>query len=103
MVEKITSQNFQKIIDKEKPTIIDFWAEWCTPCRILSPIFEELSNEIKTADFYKLNIEEEQELANKFEVMSIPTLVIMKNGKEIERIIGFSNKGALKAKLLSKI
>ena len=103
MVKKITNQDFQKIIDKEKPTIIDCWAEWCMPCKTLSPIFEELSKEIKNADFYKLNVDEEQALANKLEVMSIPTLVIMKNGKEIERIIGFSNKGALKAKLLSKI
>lgn len=88
-VVKITDKNFQKeVMGCETPVVVDFWADWCGPCKSLMPIIEEFAdahNEIKVG---KVNVDEEEELAAKFEIMSIPTLLVFKEGKVVNRASG---------------
>ena len=100
---KLTKKEWDKVENLKKPAIIDFSADWCMPCRALAPIFDELSAEIKEANFFKVDIDTEEELANEFQIMSVPTILIVKNNVEVGRINGFSNKETLKSSLLSKI
>ena len=89
-----TSENFEKeVLQSEKTVLIDFWATWCGPCRLLSPIVDEIENEASTqVKVGKINVDDEQDLAVKFGIMSIPTLVVMKNGQEVKRLIGVHPK-----------
>ena len=89
----ITKENFeQEVLNSEKAVLIDFWASWCGPCQMLLPIVEELSNEVSNAKICKINVDEEPELAEKFNVMSIPTLVVMKD-KKVENVsVGLMSK-----------
>ena len=78
----ITKENFEKeVINSEQPVLLDFWASWCGPCRMVSPIVDEIAEERKDIKVGKINVDDQQELANAFMVMSIPTLVVMKDGK----------------------
>jgi len=86
-VSEITEKEFADVI-KSKVALVDFFAEWCMPCLMMAPVIEELSERIKKVKFAKVNIDENSGLAGKFKVMSIPTLIIFKDGKEVERIIG---------------
>ena len=90
--------NYKKEVAESKaPVIIDFYADWCGPCQMMAPVFEELSEEYAgKLKFLKLDTEEEQTLAGQFGVRSIPTLIIMHKGKEVDRIVGFMPKDALK-------
>lgn len=97
-MENLTAKNIKDFMKKEN-VVIDFWAEWCGPCKMLGPIFEELSKEIKTVNFAKVNVDESAEIASEYSVRSMPTLVIFKNGEEIARIVGFSSKDSLKRKI----
>lgn len=91
-----TNANFEEeVIKSDKPVLIDFWASWCGPCRMVSPIIEELANEITTAKIGKINVDEESTLAKTFGVMSIPTIVVMKNGKVVNKSVGVKSKSAL--------
>ncbi len=83
--------------------LIDFWAEWCAPCRMLGPIFEELSGELEQIKFAKLDVTANEELAQRFGVMSIPTIILMKDGIEVDRMTGVVPKGILTDWLKSKI
>ena len=96
MVKQIKEDEFKEIINnKEKKVIIDCYADWCGPCRVLSPIIDELATENKNCKFYKLNIDEAEKISREYGIMSIPTILIFKNGKEIERTIGLKTKEEL--------
>lgn len=89
---KLNKENFDEILKSDKPVLIDFWAEWCGPCRMVSPIIEELEREYDgSAVIGKVNVDEEAELALRYNVVSIPTVMIFKNGEQAEKIVGASS------------
>ena len=84
----------------DKPAIVDFYADWCGPCKMLAPVFQELAKDMDgTAKFVKVDVDNTQDIAARFQVSSIPTVAILKNGKEVDRIIGFMPKQAIEAKI----
>lgn len=88
----LTDKNFQTQT-RNKVILIDFWASWCAPCRMMAPILNEVANELKgNSHVGKVNIEQYQSLAQKFKVRSIPTLILLKNGVEVNRFVGIKNK-----------
>lgn len=92
----ITRQNFkQEVINSDKPVLIDFWAPWCGPCRVIGPIVEQVAEENDAVKVGKVNVDEQPELAQAFGVMSIPTLVVMKNGEVTNRVVGVQTKRAI--------
>ena len=91
----INKNNFQnEVMNSDKPVLLDFWAPWCAPCRMVVPI-EEIASEHADIKVGKINVDEQPELANKFGIMSIPTLVVMKNGKIIQQVSGARPKNAI--------
>ncbi|MDO4602490.1 MAG: thioredoxin [Eubacteriales bacterium] len=95
MAKVFTSENFeQEVLKSDKPVLVDFWATWCGPCRRQAPIIEELAEEGYAVG--KLDVDQEMELAQKYQVMSIPTLIVFKNGKEEARVVGLTPKEKLK-------
>lgn len=85
----ITKENYeQEVVKSEKPVLIDFWASWCMPCRMVSPIIDEIAGEREDVKVCKINVDEQPELAAKFGIMSIPTLVVMKNGEITNKSLG---------------
>lgn len=99
MPTEVNKSNFDKEVLKADKAIVDFWAEWCGPCKILGPRFEELSKEMKDVKFCKLNVDENQEITAKYGVRSIPTLLMFKNGKQAGTIIGALPKDSLREKI----
>lgn len=96
----ITSENFEEeVLQSDKPVLVDFWASWCGPCRMLAPTVEEIAAERSDIKVGKINVDEEQELAVKYGVMSIPTLVVIRDGKEVSRSVGTQPKSAILAML----
>ncbi len=93
-VVTITSNNFdEEVIKSEKPVLIDFWASWCGPCKMVSPIIDEVANEvINSVKVGKVNVDEQTELATKFGIMSIPTLIVFKNGEVSNKAVGVRSK-----------
>jgi thioredoxin 1 len=91
---KITKNNFeQEVLNSKEPVILDFWASWCGPCRMVAPTLDEISEEMKgVARVGKINVDEESELASQFRIMSIPTLMVVKNGKISAQAVGVRPK-----------
>lgn len=89
----------QEVLNSDKPVLMDFWAPWCGPCRMVVPLVEEIAKERSNIKVVKINVDEEQELAMQFGVMSIPTLVVMKNGKIVNQVTGARPKAQILAML----
>lgn len=101
MAVEITNDNFkEKVLDNNGVALVDFWAEWCGPCRLIGPVVEDLSKEYDgKAVIGKLNVDDNREIAAQYGIMSIPTLLIFKNGQIVEKHVGVASKGDLKKKL----
>ena len=96
----INKNNFRnEVLDSEKPVLLDFWASWCGPCRMVSPIVDEIAAERGDIKVGKVNVDEERELAGQFGVMSIPTLVVIKGGKVVNQMVGARSKSQILAML----
>lgn len=99
-VLKITQSNFEsEVLNSEKPVLLDFWASWCGPCRMLSPVVDEIAEENPQIKVGKINVDEEGDLAASFRVMSIPTLVVIKNGQIVNQSVGVIPKSKILAML----
>ncbi len=96
MSMQITKANFQsEVMESDKPVIVDFWASWCGPCRMIAPVLEEVAAERSDIKVCKVNVDEEPELASKFGVMSIPTIIVIKEGQVANYAIGAMSKSQL--------
>ena len=100
-MESINEANFdEKVIQSSSPALVDFWAEWCGPCKMLTPVLEELSSENESKiNIFKVNVDENQQLAVKYGIRSIPTLLLFKGGEIQEQIVGLKSKSDLQASI----
>lgn len=100
---EITQENFDKeVLRSDKPVLIDFWAPWCMPCKIIAPAVEKLAEEMKgSVSVFKSNVDESPEIATDLSVLNIPTLILFKGGQEVARMIGVNSKEAIEAKIKS--
>ncbi len=96
MIINITKENFQsEVLKSDKKVLLDFWATWCGPCMMLSPTVDEVANEVSNVKFGKINVDEQGELAQQFGISSIPTLVVVKDGKVVKQSVGLIPKSAI--------
>jgi thioredoxin len=100
MSEAVTEATFdEQVLQSEKPVIVDFWAEWCGPCHAVAPVLEKIVEEHDDLRLVKVNIDEEQELASRYGVMSIPTMILFRDGEPSAAVIGAQPKGAIERAL----
>jgi thioredoxin len=102
MVTELNEGNFKQSVNKGK-AIVDFYADWCGPCQMMKPIFEKVSSSMKGYNFFKINVDNAPETAQMYAVRSIPTIVFMKDGKEVDRILGVLQESDFKAKIASSL
>ncbi len=96
----VTKENFEEVVlQNEKPVLLDFWATWCGPCQMMSPIVDEIAESDARFTVGKINVDEQSELAMKFGIVSIPTLIVMKDGKAVDQTVGLCQKEKLLAML----
>lgn len=100
MAKEITEYEFDsEVLDSDKPAVVDFFADWCGPCKMMAPVFNELSQEMSDCGFFKVNVDNDPNLASRYGVMSIPTLIIFKNGQPVSTSVGFISKQELAKKI----
>ena len=99
-LQNVTDANFQaEVLESEQPVLVDFWAPWCGPCRVVAPVLEELATERQDLRIVKLNVDDNQRTAAQYGVMSIPTMIVFKNGQAAKTIVGAYPKKRLEAEL----
>ena len=99
-ITEVTDSNFQaEVLESDTPVLVDFWAPWCGPCRIVAPVLEQIANERDDLRIVKLNVDENQQTATTFEVLSIPTLILFRGGQVAKKVIGAYPKKRLEAEL----
>ncbi|MCK4357955.1 MAG: thioredoxin [Candidatus Cloacimonetes bacterium] len=101
MAIKLDQKNFDEVVNSGKVVLVDFWAEWCMPCKIITPIVEELANEFdkEKVTFAECDVQSEQMIAQRYSIMAIPTLLIFKDGKAMDQVIGVVQKKTIKDKI----
>jgi len=96
-MRNITQEQWEQVVDSDKPVFVDFWATWCGPCRMVSPIVEELAKEYEgKVDFVKVDVDQNRELASKYNIFSIPTLAIFRNGQVVAQTAGAASKESIR-------
>lgn len=99
-MKEILPKDFDEIvINNEGVTVVDFWAKWCGPCKMLAPVLETVEKELDQVKFVKVDVDENGELADKYQISTIPTLLLFKDGKVVDTLVGFMPKDILKAKI----
>ena len=92
----LTTENFEEeVLKSEQPVLVDFWAVWCGPCKMLSPVVDQIAEETQGVKFGKLNIDDEMDIAEKYGIMSIPTLMLFKNGEPVNQLVGVQPKSVI--------
>jgi thioredoxin 1 len=95
-IVNVSDQSFKNEVEAQGTVLVDFWAPWCGPCKMIAPVLEELNTEVDGLKIAKVNVDDNPESASRFGVMSIPTLIVFKNGEPVDKVIGFQSKDALK-------
>ena len=99
-ISEVTDTNFQaEVLENDSPVLVDFWAPWCGPCRLVAPVMEEIANERDDLRVVKVNTDDNQQTAVQYQIISIPTMILFKNGQEVHRVIGVRRRKELEAEI----